>query len=130
MTISLDAISLPADLQWTDEFAWNPVAQNTDRSLSGAFLVQEAALTYGRPITLEGGAQGAWIERSVLQAVKALADVADSIMTLDYHGTSYSVIFDRANQPVSAEEVQRLADPQATHLYNNLIIRLLTVETP
>ena len=67
MTISLNAITLPADLQWTDELAWNPVAQNTDRSLSGAFLIQEAALTFGRPITLEGGDNGGFSNLPIRQ---------------------------------------------------------------
>ena len=136
MTISIDAaplvtaISLPADLQWTDEFEWHPVAQTTERSLTGALLVQEAALTYGRPITLQGGDTGGWVARSTVIALKALADDADLIMTLDYHGTEYSVIWDRSGNPISASELFRLANPGPEQQYNNLTLRLLTVEPP
>lgn len=130
MTITLGGVSLPADLQWVDEFGWNPVAQTTERSLTGALLVQEAALSYGRPIIFQGGDNGAWIKRSDLVALKAKADQVGLVMALDYHGTEHSVIFDRTAQPLSATEVLRLSNPDTEHLYNNLTIRLLTVEPP
>ena len=34
--MQLDDITLPDDLLWINEFDWNPVAQSTERSLSGA----------------------------------------------------------------------------------------------
>ncbi len=53
--MTLDGIELPDDLLWVDEFDWNPVAQDIERSLTGALMVQEQAKLYGRPITLTGG---------------------------------------------------------------------------
>lgn len=128
MTITLDAISLPADLLWQDEFDWYPVAQTQDRSLSGAFLVQEAAITYGRPITLVGE-EGSWVPRSDMMLLQAKANTADLQMVLDYHGTTYDVIFDRSNgPPVTGRQVFRLMNPDNDWLYEQLTIKLLTVE--
>ena len=50
----LGTITLPDDLRWINEFEWNPVEQTTERSLTGALLVQEGQLTHGRPIVLWG----------------------------------------------------------------------------
>ena len=50
--MQLDNIALPADLLSINEFDWNPVAQNTEHSLSGASFAQEGQLSHGRYCTL------------------------------------------------------------------------------
>ena len=50
--MQLDDITLPDDLLWINEFDWNPVTQSTERSLTGALLVQEEPFTHGRSISL------------------------------------------------------------------------------
>ncbi len=36
--MQLDTMTLPDNLLWVNEFDWTPVAQSTDRSLTGSLL--------------------------------------------------------------------------------------------
>lgn len=69
--ITLGGVTLPDDLQWIDEYAWSPVARASERSLTGALIVEEAVNLAGRPITLSG--DWAWIDITTLAALRALA---------------------------------------------------------
>ncbi len=55
----LDAVELGDQFEWVDEFTWDAVAQEQERSLTGALLVQEGTKLHGRPITLRSGG-GVW----------------------------------------------------------------------
>ena len=48
----LDSVELGDQLEWVDEFTWDAVAQEQERSLGGQLLVQEGLKIHGRPITL------------------------------------------------------------------------------
>ena len=61
--MQLDDITLPDDLLWINEFDWNPVAQSTERSLSGALPVQEEPFTHGRSVVLSGNGEAGWVSR-------------------------------------------------------------------
>jgi len=41
MAITLDGLDLPADLEWQDEFDWQPIAHSSERSLTGKMLIEE-----------------------------------------------------------------------------------------
>lgn len=84
MAITLDAAALPDGLRWSDEFAWSPLAQATEYSLTGALIVEQSAKQAGRPITLTGGKDFAWLTRAEVEALKALLDAGDE-MTLTLH---------------------------------------------
>ena len=56
-----DTVALPAHLQWQDE-AWTPVAQSATRVFGGGLVVQATPLTGGRPITLVGAVDRAWLD--------------------------------------------------------------------
>ena len=63
-TISLPlSIDLPKDLKWEDELKWSPVNQTVEFSTTGALLIQEGAKQKGRPITLVGVDDMAWLTR-------------------------------------------------------------------
>jgi hypothetical protein len=119
LTITLSdgetTVALPRDLQWRDEFAWTPVEHSTDYSLTGSLVIQEALRQDGRPITLFGGRDGAWIDRAALLALYELASVPDQVLTLDLWGQEFSVIFRRP--AIEAEEIARVANPGAEHRY-------------
>lgn len=51
----LDAVELGDQFEWVDEFTWDAVTQEQERSLTGALLVQEGTKLHGRPITLRSG---------------------------------------------------------------------------
>lgn len=127
--MTLDSITLPDDLLWTNEFDWNPVEQSLDRSLTGGLLIQEQSKSYGRPIELSGGEDAAWVSRSVVVNLLALSQTANKIMTLTLPDLrQYSVIFDRSEgSPIEAQQILPYAYPGDDYQYS-LVIRLLTVE--
>jgi hypothetical protein len=127
MTISLNGITLPKDLEWQDEFDWNPVRQASDRSLTGKLMIDEAGKVGGRPITLYGGPNACWVPRSTITALFALTATPGLQMTLSYHGTDYTVMWNRANGvPIEARPVQRIMNPGPAHKYH-FTLRLMEV---
>ncbi|AMO56113.1 hypothetical protein GZ77_04700 [Endozoicomonas montiporae] len=126
--MTLDEIELPDDLLWINEFNWNPVEQTTDRSLSGALLVQEQSLLHGRPIELSGNDESGWVPRSTVEALLLLAQTPNKIMTLTLPDErTFTVIFDRRNgSPIQAQQVLPYAYPDDGYQYR-LTILFLTV---
>lgn len=114
--IALESISLPSDLDWQDEFDYSPVAQNAERSLSGKLAIEEATKIYGRPLTLVGGQNAAWVERSTVNSLYALL-TKNNEMTLQMHGIEYQVIWRHSDTPIEAKPVVRVRNPQDTHKY-------------
>lgn len=125
--MTLDDIQLGASLIWIDEFQHNQVAQEQDRTLTGALVVQEGQKHFGRPITLAEG----WLPRSAvddLYAKEAAASVPMSL-TLD-DGRDFSVLFDRTRGPaVEATPVQFYTKASQSPSWRyQITIRLITVE--
>lgn len=72
-TITLGGVTLPGDLQWTDEHAWSAVARSDPAwTLTGALLVEEAVKQAGRPITLTAADNRAWIDAATLASLRGL----------------------------------------------------------
>lgn len=117
-------LQLPPGLQWRDEFGWDKVEQDQEYSLTGALILQEGAKQSGRPITLYGGKEGAWIDRQTLLNLQLMSNVPDQTMTLVLWGTSYTVAFRRP--AFEAEEILRSANPDVDHLYS-ITINLMEV---
>ncbi len=40
--MQLDTMTLPDNLLWVNEFDWSPVAQDVERSLTGALIVSSS----------------------------------------------------------------------------------------
>lgn len=91
--IVLDGISLPVDLQWTDEFTSWKVGQVMRTSLTGALIVHESARQAGRPVTLESWQDGrAWagvVDLATLRALQASEEA--------YPGPSFDVVLPAHN---------------------------------
>lgn len=134
MSITLEKdgtlISLPPDLLWADEFAWSAVSQSTERSLTGAYLVDAQTRTGGRPITLQGRENVAWLQRSDVQFLKTWADLPGQVFTLTHNGTPYSVLFnhgtDEASKALEIAPVVDFCDPVAGDYYCSLTLRFFT----
>ncbi|WP_257266043.1 hypothetical protein [Endozoicomonas sp. ONNA2] len=126
--MQLDTITLPDDLLWINEFEWNPVQQTTQRSLTGALLVQEGLLVHGRPIILSGNGEAGWVSRLTVKSLFALSKAANKTMSLTLaDNRQFTVIFDRSNgAPVEAQQLIPFAYPEDSEQYL-IIIRLLTV---
>jgi hypothetical protein len=43
MTVQLATITLPEDMQWSDEFNWLPTAQQVEIASNGALIIEESA---------------------------------------------------------------------------------------
>lgn len=93
MSILLDTITLPDDLIWIDEYAHTPVKQTVSTAVNGSLIVEAAAQTKGRPITLAGGTDYGWIDRATLELLRAKQYQPGLTMTLTLRGTAYSVLF-------------------------------------
>lgn len=67
------ALLLPDDLLWTDEHAWSSAVASVSYLLTGALLVQSATRQAGRPITLVGSSDMAWVTRAAVNQLHAWA---------------------------------------------------------
>lgn len=126
----LDSIELDDQFEWVDEFEWDAVAQEQDRSLAGNLLVQEGLKVHGRPITLRANG-GVWTPLSTVRSLEVLRDQVGRVMPLTLpDGRIYSVIFNRADgPPLEATPIERLVNPGPDEPYD-VSIRLITVAPP
>lgn len=111
-------ITLSDGLAWVDEFAWAPVQQAVDRTITGALVVQTAGRTGGQPITLaaESDDKG-WISRAALLQCRAWTAVPGQVLTLTYRGATYSVIWRHQDGALDARPVMAWSDDQADDDY-------------
>ena len=126
--MTLDDIILPDDLLWINEFDWNPVEQNIERSLTGALLVQESQLLRGRSIILSGNGEAGWVSRFTVKSLLALSKTTSKTMSLTLADErQFNVIFDRSiASPIEAQQIFPFAYPSDSDDYL-LTLRLLTV---
>lgn len=126
----LDSIELDDQFEWVDEYEWDVIAQEQERSLSGALLVQEGVKLHGRPITLSSNG-GVWTPLSDVRQLEVLRDQAGRVMPLTLpDGREFFVIFNRINgAPVEARQLERLVSPPDDHPYD-VTLRLITVAPP
>lgn len=137
MPLILDGLDLSADpqlggdqMEWVDEFQWDVVAQDQQRSLSGALIIQEGVKLYGRPITLSSNG-GAWFTLATVRALEAKRDTAQKIMPLTLpDGREFYVTWNRTEgAPVEATPLFRTVAPDPDWLHE-LTLRLITVAPP
>lgn len=130
MPVTLNAISLPDDIIWRDEYSGFGVGQVITPTLTTALVVEEVAQVAGRSITLETG-EDAWVEKSVVDALNSLVatPLNDTTLPLVWgDGRSFDVVFDRSSgAAVEAREIFPIAsaDKGTDHIYS-LTIRLIT----
>lgn len=129
--ITLGTATLPPDLQWADEFSWVALGLTSKVSLTGAEIVQAGSLQAGRPITLQGGADFAWLDYATVEALRALATAAGATYTLTLpDGRTYNVRFRAEDVPVECTPVMHRVSPDTGRrdaLQYIPIIRLKTV---
>ncbi|QNT25229.1 hypothetical protein [Ralstonia solanacearum] len=104
------ALLLPDDLLWTDEHAWTPAVASTSYLITGALLIQSATRQAGRPITLAGAADMAWVTRATVEQLSAWAAVPVGGTTGRFaltlaDGRSFTVAFRHAETPIESEPV-------------------------
>jgi hypothetical protein len=117
LTYASTALTLPDDLLWPDEYAWQAVEQRAQYTITGALLVESAAKQAGRPLTLQGGGNWAWLDRTTLETLRAWAALPAQTFSLLFRGVTYSVVFDQPNGAISATPVVDYSDPTTTDYY-------------
>lgn len=131
ITLSKDGVTLalPQDLIWTDELTWSAVAQATERGIWGTLIVDAMARNGGRPITLVGDGNSAWITRSALLTLNAWAALPGQRFTLQLQGQTFTVIFDHGaedeSRAMAMSAVVDYSDPQAVDYYCSLTLRFI-----
>lgn len=116
------------DLVWADEFAWAPVQQTVERTITGALVVQTAGMTAGRPITLaaEDDSSG-WLTRAVLDQFKVWAAVPGRTMTLVYRGETRTVIWRHQDTAIDAAPVVFYSGPVQTGDFYRATLRFMEI---
>jgi len=110
--ITLDTVILPPDMQWSDEFSWVALGMTAKVTLTGAEIVQSGALQAGRPITLQGGPDFAWLDYATVEALRTLAIAAGATYTLTLpDARTYQVRFRGEDTPVEATPVLHRGTP-------------------
>jgi hypothetical protein len=110
--ITLGTVTLPPDLQWSDEFSWVALGMTAKVSLTGAEIVQSGTLQAGRPITLQGGGDFAWLDYATVEALRTLAIAAGATYTLTLpDARTYQVRFRGEDTPVEATPVLHRGTP-------------------
>jgi molybdopterin-guanine dinucleotide biosynthesis protein A len=118
MSISLDAIALPDDLIWTDEFSWSPTQQQAQYTLTGALVIETGIKQAGRPITLVGGVNAAWVTRATVKSLYAKLDDPGPFTLTLHDGSTHSVVFRHDQTPIEAAPIIDYNNPDDGDLYS------------
>ena len=116
--ITLDTLTLPTTLIWTNQYDWSSVVQDIQYSTSGAMFVQEAKKYGGRPITLETVDLVSYVDDYTRDALYTKQQTAGLEMELTINGDSYDVIFRQNENPLN---IVKTADDSSTLYYLNSI---------
>jgi len=127
MTILLNALVLPEDLTWADEFGWHPVEQSQNRTLGGRLIIQSRALLGGRPITLTGERLLTWLTRLELQQLDALADSGVAMTLTLNDGRVFNVRFIDYAAAYDVEPITDDNTPADDDVYALTALRLINV---
>lgn len=123
------ALVLPDDLLWSDEHAWSPAVSSVSYLLTGALLVQSATRQAGRPITLVGAPDMAWVTRTAVGtlygwAAVPLAATAGRFELALADARVFTVAFRHADTAIEAEPITGFPARAATDFYR-LTLRLM-----
>ena len=129
-------VTLPKDLIWQDELAWEPVSQVYEYSVEGNLLIQESTKKKGRHITLVGQSNMAWLDRADMLALVAMRDEAGLKMLFTFeHKTnqsiaplfSYYVMFRHQDTALEYALVKNWDQYESDAFYSISAIRLMEV---
>lgn len=114
----VETITLHPDLYWSDEANWHPVQQSVTRTVTGALVVEVAAMVAGRPITLEPeDDSSAWMTREVVDQLRNWAAVPGKEMVLTLRGEARDVLFRHQDGGLESVPVLHMRDVQDEDYY-------------
>lgn len=123
------ALPLPDDLLWADEHAWSPAVASVSYLLTGALLVQSATRQAGRPITLVGPSDMAWVTRGAVAtlhtwAAAPLGAASGRFELMLRDARVFTVAFRHADTAIDAEPVLGFPAQSDTDFYR-ITLRLM-----
>lgn len=126
MAITLGGVTL-TDVVIDNEFGISEVESIVEFALDGTPLIWEQPKV-SKEIDLVGGDDFAWMDRTTLLALQALARAIGATYTLSYEGATKTVRF-RNEAPPVIEATPVIARPNqaAGDWYGGIIIRLMEV---
>lgn len=122
MGITLDDVTLPTDLIWSNEFKWDKKQIKTEYSINGSLIVQASTKKTGRIITLEGNKNTAWTTRETLLQLQTKAEVGGEWVLTWTDARTFNVMI----ISLEAEQLIHIIDPDLNHLYK-IILNLLEI---
>lgn len=129
MSIVLDGITLPSGVSVQDEFAWSPISQHFERSVTGANIFDSGTKLRGKPLVLTGDEESGWITRLQLKNLysKLINDITFNVVLED--GTIQACRFDHETNgsPITAKPLLDFNDMVDESIYTNLTINLIEV---
>lgn len=123
--MKLDALDLPKDLIWADEFDWQPMTQTERYSMAGNFFIETATKQKGQSITLQGGKDYGLTTRATVKALQQKLTPNTLVLTLN-DNRIFDVVFDFNSTPISAKPLHDYVVHQDSDLYT-LTLKFLTV---
>lgn len=119
LTYASTTLTLPAALNWSDEFTWSPIEQSKTYTTTGALLIEEHFKQAGQPFTLEGSQDRTWCTRSLVETLRGWATTPNVAMTLVIRGLSHTVTFDHEKGALQGFPVMFYEDGsiESTDLY-------------
>lgn len=127
LTLGPDSVDLSDDFDWPDEYSWPKVALQKTFSVTGALLVETNTRQTGRPITLVGSEQFAWMTRLDLAQVREFADTPGAEMALVFRGQTFNVMFDHEAGAIEATPVADYDEPDPADFF---FLTLRFIEVP
>lgn len=126
-----EALALPDDLLWIDEHAWSPAVASASYLITGALLLQSATRQAGRPITLVGPFDMAWVTRASVERLRDWAAIpvgtTTGRFTLRFNdGRAFRVAFRHTETTIEAEPVLGIPARADTDFYR-LTLRFLEI---
>lgn len=109
-----EEIILHRDFLWIDEMEWTPVAKSANYSLAGSLVIQHGVKLAGRPITLEGPTEMAWLPREKVLKLQEWAanPTRRYTLLLEYptDNRTFTVVFAPGESPVEASPVKEFPE--------------------
>lgn len=128
LTNGAASMALPPDLIWTNEFQWTPIVQASERSITGALILDTGVKTGGRPIVLQGAENTAWLLRAEARALlDAWVSLPGQVFTLTLNGRALQVVFDHEAGPLELKPVVDYSDPIDNDYYCGATLRFLEI---
>lgn len=115
----LQGVTLPDDLIWENQFHWSPIRMFRRYTLGGTQMVYTQSVSGGRPFDLVATEETGWLTYSMVTQLFDLS-MYDTVMTLDWEGTTYNVMWRFDDPPVI--DVTPLDASTVTYTSNTLFI--------